>query len=181
MKFLAQDLDQYPQQRFTFDFKEELPIAEAAKPVVGELTLSRAAYGIKLAGNVKTLLKLSCQSCLRPYFQALSVDIDELFVPYRDVKADFEMGASREKELLKNDFYDEISEDGIIDISDVVYQSITLASPVFCRCGAECPGPPRSQDPGSGSVSGQGAGQDPAEKPIDPRWKNLKTLFPKQE
>ena len=84
------------------------------------------------------------------------------------------MGASREKELLKNDFYDEVSEDGFIDITDVVYQAVTLAAPVFTHCGADCPGPPRPENPVAKKEKAE-------EKAIDPRWKNLKTLFPNQE
>ena len=181
MKISIDELGQLGERRFTIDFSEALPVADAVKPVVGELTVARIGAGVKVSGNVKTLLKLSCQTCWRPYFQALNVDLDELFVPYKDLLEEFEMGAPREKELLKNDFYEEIGADGIIDISDVVYQAVTLASPVFCRCGSDCPGPPKPDNPQSAVVSEDVEGEGAEDRPIDPRWKNLKTLFPKQE
>ena len=181
MRISVDELKELPQRRLGIQFKEELAIDEAVKPVVGELTLGYAAPGVKLFGNVKTLLKLNCQTCLRPFFHALSVDIDELFVPHRSQREDFEMGAPREKELLKDDFYEELTEDGFIDISDVVYQAVTLASPVFSRCGDECSGPPKPEGARGSSVSGSDSEECQDQKPIDPRWKNLKTLFPNQE
>jgi uncharacterized metal-binding protein YceD (DUF177 family) len=181
IRISVDDLKESPQRRELIQFNEVLPITDAVKPVVGELVLAMAAGGVKLTGNVKSLLKLQCQTCLRPYFHALNVDIDEYFVPHRDALGDFEMGAPRDKELLKDDFYDEVPADGFIDISDVVYQAVTLASPVFSRCGDECPGPPKSEGTRGGSVSGSDPEQTASEKPIDPRWKNLKTLFPNQE
>lgn len=185
MKINIDELGHLGEKRFTIAFSQELPVSNAVKPVVGEILVARTGVGVKVTGNVKTLLKLACQTCLRPYFQSLSVDLDELFVPYNDFAAVYQDGTprqyEREKELLKDDFYEELGDDGDIDISDVVYQAVTLASPVFCRCGNECPGPPRPENTSSARVSEDVERLGPEEKPIDPRWKNLKSLFPKQE
>lgn len=181
MQISIDELGALGEKRIELDYKQELTVAGAVKPVVGELTLTRVGAGVKLTGNVKTLLKLQCETCLRPYFQALGVDLDELFVPYRDIASDYEMGASREQELHSDDFYEMLGADGLIDIDDVVYQAVTLASPVFCHCGDECPGPPRAQDAAGDGISPGGGDVVREEKPIDPRWKNLKTLFPKED
>lgn len=181
MKVSVDELGSLPGHRISIDFNENLALAEVVKPCVGALFLGPASGGYRLNGTVTTLLKLSCHNCLRPYFQQLSVEVDELFVRKPNYKEEFEMGAPRDRELLKNDFYDEVSEDGFIDISDVVYQAVTLASPVFCRCGADCPGPPRPGDSSTAGDSGSQASDVKRDKPIDPRWKNLKTLFPNQE
>jgi len=174
MKISVDEISALPGQRLIIDFNENIDMPEAVKPCVGQLFVGRASGGYKVTGHIKTLLKLTCHTCLRPYFQQIGVELDELFAPYRPFKEDFEMGASREKELLKNDFYDEVSEDGFIDITDVVYQAVTLAAPVFTHCGADCPGPPRPENPVAKKEKAE-------EKAIDPRWKNLKTLFPNQE
>jgi len=181
MKINVDDLQELPSHRLNLEFNEELAVAEAVKPVVGELVVTFGVTGMRLVGNVKTLLKLNCQACLRPYFQPLSVDIEELFVPTGSMEAEFEMGQSRDRELQRDDFYEELPADGIVDISDVVYQAVTLASPVFSRCGAECPGPPKADASGSGGLSGGKSAGGDVEKPIDPRWKNLKSLFPNEE
>jgi uncharacterized metal-binding protein YceD (DUF177 family) len=97
------------------------------------------------------------------------------------MEAEFEMGASRDRELLRDDFYEELPADGNVDISDVVYQAVTLASPVFSRCGEECPGPPKPETSGTGGLSSGKIAAGDNERPIDPRWKNLKSLFPNEE
>ncbi len=107
--------------------------------------------------------------------------MEELFVPTGSMEAQFEMGQSRDRELLRDDFYEELPADGIVDISDVVYQAVTLASPVFSRCGEECPGPPKAEASGTGGLSSGSSGSSNNERPIDPRWKNLKSLFPNEE
>ncbi len=181
MKINVDDLQTLPTHRLSLDFNEELEVSNAVKPVVGEIILTFGASGMRLVGNVKTLLKLTCQACLRPYFQPLSVDMEELFVPTGSLEAHFEMGAPRDRELHGDDFYEELPADGNVDISDVVYQAVTLASPVFCRCGEECPGPPKTEASGSGGISGGSTSAGSKERPIDPRWKNLKSLFPNEE
>lgn len=150
----------------------------AVKPVVGELLVSSSVGGIRLRGSVQTLLKLSCHVCLRPYFHALTVDIDEQFAYSEDPYGE---NAPRERELQKDDFFEQLPADGYLDIDDVVYQAVTLASPVFCRCGEECPGCPDAQNPQQDRDTEDEASVSTADSKIDPRWNNLKTLLHKQE
>ncbi len=178
MKISIDELRNLPQQRLHISFREEIEGLSAVKPVLGELTVSASSLGMRLIGTVQTLLKLTCHRCLRPYFLNLSVPIEEDFVESH-ITGDSEL--PRERELLPRDFTEELSEDGVLDITDVVYQAVTLATPVSCFCGESCPGP---AFPGGEAESGSLAGGKDAgnrDKPIDPRWKNLKTLFPKEE
>lgn len=169
-----------PKGRLSFDYNETLEDSDAVKPVVGELTVSLATAGMRLRGQVKTLLKLACHRCLRPYFQTLTVDIDERFVNLVEF-ADSQAPETKDRELQKDDFFEALPEDGLLDISDVVYQAVTLATPVYCSCGEECPGVPESE-PRAGALS-DGSGKTEKkkleEKSIDPRWNNLKSLLPK--
>ncbi len=187
MKISYDELKTLPYGRLDFSFNENLAGLDAVKPVVGELTASISAAGMRLSGTVKTLLKLSCHRCLKPYFQALAVDIDERFVNLVEY-ADYAGAETKERELQKDDFFEYLPEDGLLDISDVVYQAVTLATPTFCFCGEECPGLPEKEartGAGSGVSTGVVAASCEAnsetldENSIDPRWKNLKTLFPK--
>ncbi|HEY9778302.1 MAG TPA: DUF177 domain-containing protein [Planktothrix sp.] len=182
MKITIDELKALPQQRLTFDFNENLEQSAAIKPVVGDLTLSYSVSGLKLVGRVKTLLKLHCDRCLRPYFQALSIDIEERFVPASHLPDERDVNL---RELLRDDFVEPVPNDGILDITDVVYQAVTLATPSYCLCGDECPGPPgpKSQEQNAAAVPGSSPGGKKKEStaPIDPRWKNLKTLFPNED
>lgn len=172
MKVTIDELRASPQRRLGLTFKENLEGTEAVKPVVGELVASVDVCGVRLSGWVKTLLKLSCHRCLRPYFQNLDIELDERFVH------DSGQEVPPQRELNRGDFVEPIPADGVLDISDVVYQAVTLATPTYCLCGEECPGPPIQ--PESDSKEG-GAPADQAAKPVDPRWENLKTLFAKEE
>ena len=132
MKVSVDDLRALPGQKQTLEFKENLPGLATNKPVVGILTVSASASGLRVSGDVKTLLKLECHTCLRPYFVSLSIDIEERFVP-----GDLIGAAGVQKELMRDDFVEAIPSSGVVDISDVVYQAVTLATPTFCRCGPE--------------------------------------------
>ncbi len=173
MKISLDELRTLPQHKLECQFKEDIAGLQAVKPVLGEITLWLTGSGVRFIGHVQTLLKLSCHRCLRPYFQALSVDIDERFV--QQVAEE----PPRDRELLlQRDFVEPIPDDGIIDISDVVYQSLTLATPVYCLCGAECPGPPKTTE---NDEANSLAKDKKGETIVDPRWKNLKTLFSSDE
>jgi uncharacterized protein len=182
MKISVDEIRALPGQRLNLDFNETLSDTACVKPVVGEVFVSLGVTGVKLTGRVVTLLKLHCDRCLRPYFQSLNVELDERLVP----RQYFE-GETRERELLRDDFVELMPEDGVLDINDIVYQAVTLATPSYCFCGTECPGPPKADESGKSQGDGvSGASQKStekslAEKPIDPRWQNLKTLFPNQD
>jgi uncharacterized metal-binding protein YceD (DUF177 family) len=160
------------QERRPIAFNETIGDLRAIKPVVGELKVSFRSTGLRLRGRLQTLLKLNCDRCLSPYFQGLSVELDESFVWQEN--EDF----PRDRELSKDDFVEPIPADGIIDITDVVYQAVTLATPTSFLCGQSCPGPPVSSE----EKPGQALASDNKEpNAIDPRWQNLKTLFAKEE
>jgi len=179
LKISIDELRNLPQQKIILQFRESIEDCNAVKPVLGDLTATANSIGIRLAGNLQTLLKLTCHRCLRPYFYSLSLHIDESFV---ESNAELEdKSNSRDRELLADDFVEELPDDGILDITDVVYQAVTLATPVTCLCGDDCPGP---AFPGSETKSGSLAEDKEPKRPddrIDPRWKNLKTLFPNEE
>jgi uncharacterized metal-binding protein YceD (DUF177 family) len=182
MKISIAELKSLTGQRLTFGFKEVLAGTAAVKPVIGELTVYANLSGVKLTGRVQTLLKLECDRCLRPFFHSLVLELDENLV----FSHLFE-GETKERELQRNDFVERLPESGILDIDDIVYQAVTLATPTYCFCGPECPGPPNSAEVGETAAGGAStssrksveSGQ--SSRPIDPRWENLKTLFPKQD
>lgn len=165
------ELRRLPQQRLHLSFCEELDGLGAVKPVIGELTIALNSVGVRVKGTIETLLKLNCHRCLKPYFQNLQVLIDERFSELN------EENVARDRELNKDDFVEPLPPNGKIDISDIVYQAVTLATPTYCRCGNSCPGP---QIQGQRKVSATSQAE-PDNSKIDPRWQNLKTLFSNDE
>jgi len=176
LKIDIDDLQSLPSKRSRIEFNEKLDCEGVVKPVVGDLFVQASGGGVIVTGHVQTLLKLNCHVCLRPFFLSLNVDINEQL----SARAD-EDSSPRERELNKDDFYEVIPADGILDISDIVYQAVTLASPVFCRCGDDCPGPPKPEKALAAGGSTVSESNSESNSRIDPRWENLKTLFSKQE
>lgn len=176
MRISLDELRTYPQHKAIVDFKESIDELSAVKPVLGEISISLNESGVRVSGKVQTLLKLSCHRCLRSYFHIMVVELDERFV-YASL-----LETPRERELRGDDFVEVIPKDGIIDISDVIRQALTLATPTYCLCGDECPGLPQksSADDKSSLAEDKNRGKS-QEKYIDPCWKNLKTLFPTDE
>lgn len=173
MKISLDELRGQPQQRLLLGFKENLEGIEAVKPVIGDITVVLSSWGVHLSGRIQTLLKLTCHRCLRHYFQSLVVDLDERLVDQADV-----LDQPRERELCRDDFVEPIPPDGVLDISDIVYQAVTLATPTYCLCGEDCPGPPKAETLQPETSLGRDKQGDSRE---DPRWKNLKTLFPNED
>lgn len=165
-----------PLRRIRFDFNEKLDVDDVVKPVVGEIFVQANGAGVVVTGKVQTLLKLNCHVCLRPFFSSLSVDIDEQLST-----GVHQPTSARDRELTRDDFFEVVPDTGILDISDIVYQAVTLASPVFCRCGDDCPGPPKPEKALAAESSGIARSDSGDNSRIDPRWENLKTLFSKQE
>ncbi len=146
---------------------------------MAELLINANSAGVRISGNIQTLLKLTCHRCLQPYFLNINLQVDESFTEY--VEESLSERAPRDRELLHDDFVEQLPADDILDISDLVYQAVTLATPVSCLCGDDCPGPAFPDgEAKSGSLA---ADKDTKsqEHRIDPRWKNLKTLFPNEE
>jgi uncharacterized metal-binding protein YceD (DUF177 family) len=181
LKISLEDLRGLPQQRLKIDFKESLPELQAVKPVIGDLSMAASISGVRLNGRLRTILKLTCHTCLKPFFKALDFELDERFV-YEDYLNDDPRDV-KEKELQTYDFVESIRYEAILDISDIVYQAVTLATPIYCSCGEECTGPPSYDKQNSESQEPKARSSAVSERTdsIDPRWKNLKTLFPSEE
>jgi len=150
------------------------------KPVLGDIFLSTSTAAVRLQGHIVTIVKLQCHSCLNYFFQSLALELNEEFVyeDYLNVKA----LSTKDRELQREDFFETVSYDGEIDVSDVVFQAVTLAIPAYCSCGTQCPGPPIYNVKASDNIKNvrTSAGNDPTEDEwTDPRWHNLKTILPK--
>lgn len=180
MKIALDELRSLPQSRLELKFHENLEGTQAVKPVVGDLTVSASSTGMRLAGRLQTLMRLSCDRCLRTYFQSIVFDLDERFVIGALVTPD--KAQPRDRELTRaEDFAETLPPDNVLDITDVVYQAVTLATPSRCSCGDQCPGPPMPSNTGKKASLGKAKDARRQDSSIDPRWQNLKSLLPNDD
>ena len=109
-----------------------------------------------------TTVAMQCSRCLEPFEQPLHIEIEEAFVPTVDVVS----GKS-----LQTDEMDEavlINEHHILDLSEILRQSILLALPLTPLCKPECKGlcPTCGANLNYESCTCQ-------EEDVDPRWAAL--------
>ncbi len=180
MKISLRDLRARPGQKVTLPYNELFDDPQMVKPVLGDIFLAATTALVRLQGNIQTIVKLQCHTCLNYFFKSLSLELNEEFV-YEDYLNANALKV-KDRELQKEDFFETVPYDGEIDVSDIVFQAITIAIPVYCSCGDKCPGFP-VYNTGTGETikkPSAAAGDMPNEPEwVDPRWHNLKTILPK--
>lgn len=180
MKISLRELRAAPGQKIRVHFNESMTDIQMVKPTSGELVLSSITAAVRLQGQVQTIVKLQCHTCLNYFFQALDLEINEEFV-YEDYLNGKAL-STRDRELQSADFFETVPYDGEIDVSDIVFQAVNLAIPTYCSCGKQCSGPPvynikAVED--SKNVEDCAAVDPSSQEWTDPRWHNLKTILPK--
>ncbi len=173
LKINLKDLRGRPGQKIGLIINEIIDDLSLKGPAIGEIVLASNSATVRLNGKISACVSLVCHSCLNSFLQPLSIDLDEEFV-YEDYLNEKNYKV-KEKELLREDFFENIPYDGSIDVLDIIRQSIVLATPNHCICGSDCGGIYKEDD----SAKGQKAPASGAkrESAIDPRWHNLKTIF----
>ncbi len=91
--------------------------------------------GLRLTGKINGKLDLECDSCLAKFQKEISIDLDEQYV-FRN-KITTEYGKSGNQEIQINDFYEEIDEEGELDLKDLVRQMLLLEISEKQVCGVE--------------------------------------------
>ena len=88
---------------------------------------------IEISGNIKGVLKLECDLCLKEFEYELDFDIDEMFAK-NALLEDY----GQELELKEGQFVTDLEGADEIDIYDLLYQSVILALPNKKVCGINC-------------------------------------------
>jgi uncharacterized metal-binding protein YceD (DUF177 family) len=180
LKISLRDLRAAPGQRIHSKFNESFSDEQMVKPLIGEITVWSGTAAVKLQGNIQTIVKLQCHTCLNYFFKSVDLEINEEFV-YEDYLNQKALTA-RDRELQSEDFFEAVPYYGEVDVSDIVFQAINLAIPTYCSCGGQCPGPPiynmkGTQD--SKNIQNPEGLEPKSQEWTDPRWHNLKTILPK--
>ena len=156
--------------------------------LTGKLVLLRIHSGVLATGDFRVELSLQCGRCLEPVSIPVSVEFSESFRPLTDIQTGRFL-SPEEFEGQAEDLTDEallIDAQHILDITEVVRQSIWLSIPIVAACDYI--------DPASGdaypdacpkylNLLSESALAEPADKQtlseakgIDPRWEALLAL-----
>ena len=118
-----------------YDFNQNIDGINSVGPISAELTIKSLGEFIEISGNVKGILKLECDLCLKEFEYNLDFNIDEIFA--KNALLD-EYG--QETELKDGQFITDLNGEDKIDIYDLLYQSVILNLPNKKVCGINCNG-----------------------------------------
>ena len=101
----------------------------------GMLNIKSSGDFVFIRGNLDVNIELECSRCLKKYEDVLNVNIDEKFLKGAKTPV-----TSKEHQMKKSDFVEEL--DGIteIDLNDLIYQNIIISIPSQTLCDEKCEG-----------------------------------------
>lgn len=166
------------------------PELNTLSPLVGKIQMLRTHSGILVSGELSVGLRITCNRCLAPIVMPVRFNLEESFRPLTEVRTgryihpdDFEGEADNltDEALL-------ISEQHILDLSEVVRQGIWLSLPMYPTCDASglngCPDKeqnsigvtPIFESADLDKMSPDEIDEPPPDNQIDPRWAALLDL-----
>ncbi|HXF64582.1 MAG TPA: DUF177 domain-containing protein [Caldilineaceae bacterium] len=162
------------------DITELDPELVVMGPLVGDVQLLRINSGILVEASLSTAVRVTCNRCLAPIATPVRFTIEESFRPLTEVATGRYL-APDEFEGAEKDLEDEaliIDEHHILDLSEVVRQTIWLALPMYPSCiwngPGECPNLiAYREELEAAQEEGEVA---EGEEAIDPRWSALLAL-----
>lgn len=175
------------------ELDEEL---EALTPLVGKIQMLRTHSGILVTGEVSVGLQITCNRCLGPTVMPIRFKLEESFRPLTEVRTGRYIHPD-EFEGEEDNLEDAallITEQHILDLSEVVRQHIWLSLPMYPTCTTAgldgCPNKEHNvtgvnpdfkladdENDGRDSVAEDAAsGESIVEEQIDPRWAVLLDL-----
>jgi uncharacterized protein len=165
------------------DISELDPDLASLGPLVGSVELIRIHSGILARANLSTAMQVMCNRCLEPIALPVRFTVEESFRPLTEVHTGRYI-APDEFEGEEDDLEDAaliIDEHHILDLSEIVRQSIWLALPMYPSCNwtgaGECPNYTRYLQ--ELEATQEQEGEDAAaseEEVVDPRWAALLAL-----
>ncbi len=133
-----EDIEAAKNKTLCCKFEEDIDGIDAVTPVAAELTFQSLGDFIEVKGNVKGIVKLQCDVCLKDFEQKMDFEIDELFSK-RSLLGDIEE-SGQEFEIKEGQFVTDLNGQDEIDIYDLLYQSVILNLPNKKVCGINCNG-----------------------------------------
>ena len=134
-KISIEDLESSSSKEIDFHFEDKIEGINCITPITSDLKIKSLGEFIEITGNVKGIVKLECDLCLKEYEYKLDFQIDEMFAKKRLLE-DY----GQEFELKDGQFVTDLNGEDEIDIYDLLYQSVILNLPNKKVCGINCNG-----------------------------------------
>jgi uncharacterized protein len=115
----------------------EMDIAEdikLARPIDGEVRLSRTGRSIMARAHVSTAIDGLCSRCVNPVVAPINIDIEEEALPSVDISTGLPIDLDGEPDALRLDDHHEL------DLGEPIREAISLAEPIALLCRPDCRG-----------------------------------------
>ena len=133
-----EDLENAQNKTLSCKFEEMIDGIDAISPISADLTFKSLGDFVEVKGNVKGIVKLECDLCLKEFEYNLDFEIDELYAKRALIEGSDESG--QEIEIKDGQFVTDLNGADEIDIYDLLYQSVILNLPNRKVCGINCKG-----------------------------------------
>lgn len=130
-----EEIENSDEKTVYYDFSQNIEGIDSVGPISAELTLKSLGDFIEVSGNVKGILKLTCDLCLKEFEYNLDFDLDEIFAKHALLD-----NYGQETEIKDGQFITDLNGEDKIDIYDLLYQSVILNLPNKKVCGINCNG-----------------------------------------
>jgi DUF177 domain-containing protein len=155
----------YPVAGETLEVADDLRLA---RPIAGQVRLSRTNRSILVRADLSTALEGRCGRCLRPVSSPIAIHLEEEALPSIDIETGLASDLHEEQDVLRLDEHHEL------DLSEPVREAIALAEPIAPLCRPDCAG----LCPECGLDLNEHPGHDHGPAPIDPRLVGLAAWRP---
>lgn len=121
----------YPVTGVSIDIAPDIALA---KPIAGEVRLSKTGRSILARAHLTTAIEGHCSRCLAPVTSPIAVDIEEEALPSIDIDTGLPIEAVAGPDALRLDDHHEL------DLDEPVREAISLAEPIAQLCRPDCRG-----------------------------------------
>ena len=137
----VEEIENSEHKTLLYKFEDNIEGIDSVSPIYAKLEIKSLGEFIQVKGNVKGILNLECDLCLKKFEYNLNFDIDEMFAKYA-----LQDEYGKETELKDGQFITDMNGENQIDIYDLLYQSVILNLPNRKVCGINCNGNVFSQE-----------------------------------
>lgn len=110
------------------EFNDVMPVSATLKvEVIGDY--------VKIKGNIKATLKLVCDVCLKEFEEKFDINVEEFFT-----KTKLNEDELNEFEIKNDGFIEDLNGKDEIDLTDFIYQCVTIHIPNKIVCDINCKG-----------------------------------------
>jgi len=134
-KISIEELENKSSKSMDFHFEDKIENLNSIGPIVSDLKINSLGEFIEITGNIKGILQLECDLCLKNFEYKFDFNIDEMFA-----KSTLLEEYGQETELKNGQFITDLNGEDEIDIYDLLYQSVILNLPNKKVCGINCKG-----------------------------------------